>query len=186
MSWGLLGMLAEKLSPMAGSEAGAEPFLWLMRVPGRRGFGTASCLGMPHVARGTGLSWMPLLPSQPQGPVGEVDWGTGPLGEQNGKKKRCSGEHRGTSWGHRVNEQPPQSLPSAPPAMRSAMSTTPPSSSTTSTPPRAKASLTAGLTSWATSSRYRGRGHAGHRCPQELSRPDITISLSPGGSPDPL
>lgn len=59
MSWGPLGTFAEKPSPVAGSEARAEPFLWPERVPGRSGVQhggrMASRLGMPCLARGTVL-----------------------------------------------------------------------------------------------------------------------------------
>lgn len=106
-------------------------------------------------------------------------------GRTNQQRTRCSGEDGGTPGDAGLRSGPP--TPSlCPPAMRSATSTTPLSSSTISTPPRAKASSTAGLTSWATSSRYGGQGHMGHRCPQEPARLVITISLSPGGSPDSL
>lgn len=66
------------------------------------------------------------------------------------------------------------------------MSTTPPSSSTTFTPLRAKASSTAGLMSWATSSRYRGQGNRGHHCPQDQMGLTLPILCLQGGAPTPF
>lgn len=113
MSWGPLGTLAEKPSPVAGNEAGAEPFPWLERVPGcsevQHGGRTVSCLKMPRSAKGDSpaLDASTAVPT----PAAGCCWGDGlglwASGRTKEKKKRCLGQHGGTPWGCQIKEQPP-------------------------------------------------------------------------------
>lgn len=144
---------------------------------------TASCLGMPHVARGTGLSRMPPLLSQPQGPVREVGWGTGPPGDQTEKKKR--GAQRDLLGTPGEGAAPP--IPSfcflsnekchehyTTEFLYNLYSS------------EGKGIFDCRINVLGHLQQVWGMGPCGPPLSPSAERPDITISLSPGGSPNPL
>lgn len=140
-----------------------------------------------HLAMGT-LGASAAIPN----PAPRSSWayrlGLQTSGRTKQHKKRCYGKQRGTPWACQWKEQPPKPFPLLPSNEKCH------EHYTTEFLYNLYSSEGKGIFDCRINvlghlqqvQRYRGQGDTGPAGPESWARPDIPISLSPGGSPDPL